>query len=122
MTFAAQTFQQAYAQAYQTAEQIAPHMERYQRLEALLSDMEALLPYVNDLSNLEFGCDLVQLLAQYGPAQQVPVPQRPEFPGMPAQGQTIQQFSLAQVRPEDRWRVADQMERAGMFQGKTLIG
>lgn len=83
-------------------------------MEQLMTDPDRLAKYT-----IGFFTHVVPINNQQ---QQQPQFSRPEFPAMPmAQGGGQQQFSLAQVRPEERWRVADQMERQGLFRGKQLV-
>lgn len=96
-----------------TIQQLKPHIARYGQMEQMLTDPNRLAAYT------------VDFFTHVHPVQnQQPQPQfqRPEFPGGAPSGGGGRQFSLAQVRPDQRWQVADQMERQGMFQGKVLIG
>lgn len=102
--------------ANQTIAALAPHIKRYQNMEQMMTDPDRLAKYT-----VGFFTDVYPVQGRTQPVAQ-PQPQRPNFPAMPpAQGGGQQQFSLGNIAPEDRWKVADQMERQGMFKGKQLL-
>lgn len=81
-------------------------------MEILLTDPDLLAAYVND-----FFTHIVPL-----PKQDDAVAyQRASFPEMPTGGSGNSAVNLSDVRPDQRWIVADQMEAAGLFSGKTLV-
>jgi hypothetical protein len=111
------------ARANQTIAALTPHIQRYQSMERLMTDPDRLAKYT-----IGFFTDVYpvqstreQQQQQLAVSQSNPY-QRPNFPALPpAQGGGGQQLALASVRPEERWKVADQMERQGMFRTKQLI-
>jgi hypothetical protein len=84
-------------------------------MERLMTDPDRLAKYT-----IGFFTDVYPV--QSTREQQQQQYQRPNFPALPpAQGGGGQLLALASVRPEERWKVADQMERQGMFRTKQLI-
>ena len=96
---------------HQTIQGLKPHIQRYAQMEDMLTDPNRLAAYTVD-----YFTHVVPVQTQQ---QQF---QRPEFPGGAPSGGGGGQFQLAQVRPDQRWMVADQLEKQGMFRGKVLIG
>lgn len=98
---------------HQVLERLAPHMERYKAMETLLLDPTLLAAYVND-----FFTHVHPVEQQ---AEQEVQAQRQAFPSMPAGNGGGNKINLSDVRPDQRWMVADQMEQAGLFSGKRLV-
>jgi hypothetical protein len=93
-------------------EQLNPHIERYKAMETLLTEPTLLAAYVNDF------------FTQVHPVQTEAEQQhssRPAFPDMPASTGNGGKVNLSDIRPDQRWMVADQMEQAGLFNGKRLV-
>lgn len=100
-------------QSVQTMQELAPHIDRYGRMEELLTDPNRLAAYTVDYFTH------VQPLPERPNAAASLV--RPDFPAMPPSGGGDGQLRLANIRPEQRWMVADQMEKQGLLQGKPII-
>lgn len=99
---------------HQVLERLAPHMERYKAMETLLLNPSLLAAYVNDFFT---HVHPVEVQAE----QQIQA-QRQAFPQMPAgNGGGNGKVNLSDIRPDQRWMVADQMEQAGLFSGKRLV-
>lgn len=101
-------------------EKLAPHIERYKAMETLLLDPNLLAAYVNDY--FTHVVPVQSTTEQQAQAQtQGLVQARPQFPAMPdAQGNSGR-INLSDVRPDQRYLIADQMEANGMFSGKRLV-
>lgn len=106
-------------QATMTINGLAPHIQRYANMENLLTNSSRLAQYTVDYFTY---------------IDPIPEPEpepvhiksaatsmvRPDFPAIPMPN-TPGGVRLADVRPEMRWQVADQLEKSGLFQGKPLI-
>lgn len=103
-------------------EKLAPHIERYKAMETLLLDPNLLAAYVNDYFTHVVPVQSSQEQATaLGQQAQGLVQARPQFPAMPdAQGNSGR-INLSDVRPDQRYLIADQMEANGMFNGKRLV-
>ncbi len=115
LTQHAQELQAFGVQSVMTINALAPHIERYGNMENLLTDSNRLAQYT------------VDYFTHVDPVPDRPQPEsasaslvRPDFPSIPMPN-TPGGVRLADVRPEQRWMVADQMERSGLLQGKPLI-
>jgi hypothetical protein len=97
----------------QVMQQLAPHIERYGAMENLLLDADRLAAYTVDYFTH------VQPLPERPNAAASLV--RPEFPSMPASSGNDGTMRLANVRPDQRWIVADQMEQQGLLRGKPIV-
>jgi len=94
-------------------QQLAPHIERYARMESLLTDPDRLAAYTVDYFTY------IKPLPERPNAAASLV--RPDFPSMPTNSGGNGQMRLANVRPDQRWMVADRMEAQGLMNGKTII-
>lgn len=97
----------------QVIEKLEPHMQRYKAMETLLLDPELLAAYVNDFYTHVHPVE--------SEAEQQVQAQRTAFPQMPASSGSAGKVNLSDIRPDQRWMVADQMEQAGLFSGKRLV-
>lgn len=93
---------------------LQPHIERYAAMEHLLTDGNRLAAYTVDyFTHVEPQPDRPNAAASLV---------RPEFPAMPSgAGQQDGQLRLANIRPDQRWMVADQMEKQGLLRGKPIL-
>lgn len=146
VTQQAQILHQFALESVATMQQLAPHIERYARMETLLTDPNKLTAFVVDYNNhvqtlphVERAARMETLLtdADRLAAYTVdffthvnPLPDRPnaaaslvrpDFPSMPTNSGGNGQMRLANVRPDQRWMVADKMESQGLLQGKPII-
>lgn len=97
--------------SFETVQALAPHIQRYQAMENLLTDPDKLAAYTVDYFTY------VQPVAERPNATPLV---RPDFPAVlsnPQPGVPI----LADIHPAERWMIADAMERQGMLRGKQLI-
>lgn len=115
MTQAARELQAFGVQSVQLINELAPHIDRYGKMESLLTDSNRLAQYT------------VDYFTHVDPVPDRPDPTsasaslvRPEFPAIPMPN-TPGNIRLADVRPEQRWMVADQLEKNGMLQGKPIV-
>lgn len=99
--------------ANQTIAALAPHIQRYAAMENLLTNPDRLARYTVD-----FFTHVHPLPNRTVPQQDV----RANFPGLPASSGGSGGFDLAQISPDQRWKVADDLERRGYFRGRQLIG
>lgn len=98
---------------HQVIMRLAPHIERYKAMETLLLNPSLLAAYCND-----FFTHVHPVEAE---AEAEIQSQRAAFPQMPASSGGTGKVNLSDVRPDQRWMVADQMEAAGLFSGKKLV-
>lgn len=103
--------QQFVGYQHQVIEQLRPHLERYKAMEILLTTPDLLAAYVQDLFTQVYP-------VQTETNQQL---ERQGFPEMPSGQTNNSNISLSDIRPDQRWLVADQMEEAGLFSGKQLV-
>lgn len=97
--------------SYETIQALAPHIQRYQAMESLLTNPDSLAAYVVD-----FFTYVEPIPDRPNAAPLV----RPDFPAVlstPEPGVP----NLSDIHPAERWKIADAMERQGMWQGKILI-
>lgn len=97
--------------SFETIQALAPHIQRYQAMENLLTDPDKLAAYTVDYFTY------VQPLPERPNAAPLV---RPDFPAVLSDPQPGVP-DLSQIHPSERWKVADAMERQGMWQGKVLI-
>lgn len=109
----AQVLHQFALESVQTMQQLAPHIERYGRMEELLTDPDRLAAYTVDYFTH------VNPLPERPNAAASLV--RPDFPSMPTNSGGNGQMRLADVRPDQRYMVADQMEARGLMNGKLIV-
>ncbi len=84
-------------------------------MEALLTNPDSLAQYTVDFFT---HVHPVQTVTE----QQQQQAARAEFPAMPTAGGSQQGgFTLGQVAPWERYKVADQMEQQGLFRNKVLV-
>lgn len=108
---------EALTAAQQTIQNLAPHVERYQKMEALMTNPDSLAQYTVDFFTHVHPVQSVR--EQQAVQQQM---QRPSFPDMPAaNAQGSGQVVLGQVAPWERYKVADAMEQQGFFRTKVLV-
>lgn len=100
------------ATSYETIQALAPHIQRYQAMETLMTDADRLAEYTNNYFTY------VQPLPERPNAAPLV---RPEFPAMPVGMGNEGQPRLAEVHPALRWQIADQLDREGAFRQKVLI-
>lgn len=123
-------FQRFAINAHRTVASLAPHIQRYESMENLLLDPNRLADYtVNFFTHVHpvpSTSELMQMQQQQQmQPQQMQQVQRAALPATPqgyTNGSNGSRVNLADVPPEHRWMVADRMEKAGMFNGKVLIG
>jgi hypothetical protein len=96
-----------------TMRQLAPHIQRYEAMENMVTDPDRLAAYTVDFFTH------VHPLPERQSATRPMV--RPDYPSSPQGAGGGGQMRLADVRPEQRWMVADQMERQGMLRGKQIL-
>jgi hypothetical protein len=109
-----QAYQESMAynvRSYETIQALAPHIQRYQAMENLMTDPDKLAAYTVD-----FFTYVEPLPERPNAAPLV----RPDFPAVLSDPQPGVP-DLSQVHPSERWKVADAMERQGMWNGKVLI-
>lgn len=97
--------------SFETIQALAPHIQRYQAMENLMTNPDSLAAYTVD-----FFTHVQPLPERPNAAPLV----RPDFPAVLSNPQPGVP-DLSQVHPSERWKVADAMERQGMWQGKVLI-
>lgn len=115
MTQAARELHAFGVQSVQLINELAPHIDRYGKMESLLTDSNRLAQYTVDYFT---HVDPVPDTPQRENASASLV--RPDFPAIPMPN-TPGGIRLADVRPEQRWMVADQLEKNGMLQGKPIV-
>jgi hypothetical protein len=98
---------------HQVIGELEPHIARYKAMETLLLDPSLLAAYVNDFYTHVHPVETE--------AEQQIQAQRSAFPQMPTVDGGGTKVNLSDVRPDQRWMVADQMEQAGLFSGKRLV-
>jgi hypothetical protein len=96
-----------------TMAQLYPHIQRYQAMENMVTDPDRLAAYTVDFFNH------VHPLPPRENAVRPLV--RPDFPSSPSGNGGNGEMQLRDVRPEQRWMVADQMERQGLMRGKQIL-
>ncbi len=111
-----QKTQQFVQYQHDVLQKLSPHIERYKAMETLLTDPTLLASYVND-----YFTHVHPVEAGNPAAQQPPGYERQPFPSMPSSNSGNGKINLSDVRPDQRWMVADQMEQAGLFNGKQLV-
>jgi hypothetical protein len=99
--------------SYDTMRQLAPHIQRYEAMETLMTDPDRLAAYTVD-----FFTHVHPLPPRENAVRPLV---RPDFPASPAGDGGNGEMRLADVRPEQRWMVADQMERQGLMRGKQIL-
>lgn len=108
-----QEFQKFAIDSVNTVSQLAPHIERYAAMEALLTDPDRLAQYTVDyFTHVHPVPDRPNAAASLV---------RPDFPSMPASAGGDGQLRLANIRPDQRWMVADKLERQGAFRDKQIV-
>jgi hypothetical protein len=100
-------------QSIRTINALRPHIERYAKMEHLLTNPERLANYTVD-----FFTKVVPVPPR--PNAAAPLV-RPDFPSMPTQSGNSGGVRLGDIRPDQRWMVADKMERSGMLRGKQIL-
>lgn len=111
MTQAYQESMDYNVRSFETIQALAPHIQRYQAMENLMTNPDSLAAYTVD-----FFTHVQPLPERPNAAPLV----RPDFPAVLSNPQPGVP-DLSQVHPSERWKVADAMERQGMWQGKVLI-
>jgi hypothetical protein len=109
-----QAYQESMAynvRSFETIQALAPHIQRYQAMENLMTDPDSLAAYTVDFFTY------VQPLPERPNAAPLV---RPDFPAVLSNPQPGVP-DLSQIHPSERWKVADAMERQGMWEGKVLI-
>jgi hypothetical protein len=99
--------------SYDTMRQLAPHIQRYEAMENMVTDPNRLAAYTVDFFNH------VHPLPPRENAVRPLV--RPDYPSTPSSNGGNGEMRLADIRPEQRWMVADQMERQGLMRGKQIL-
>lgn len=97
--------------SFETVQALAPHIQRYQAMETLLTDPNRLAQYTVDYFTH------VQPLPERPNAAPLI---RPDFPAILSNPQPGVP-SLSDIHPAERWRIVDAMDRQGMLKNKQLI-
>lgn len=95
-------------------QQLKPHIDRYKAMETLLTEPSLLAAYTKDFFTH------VHPVQSERDKQEMAV-SRASFPDMPPAQGNRSSINLSDVRPDQRWMVADDMERHGMFANKVLV-
>lgn len=103
-----------YQAADRTIRALVPHINRYNNMEQLLSDPTRLAKYTVDMFT-----HVYPVQAKERPSATQPLV-RPDFPSMPS-ARVPGNVRLGDVRPDQRWMVADRMEKAGLMRGKPIV-
>lgn len=106
-------FQKFAVDSVNTVSQLAPHIERYAAMEELLTDPDKLAQYTVD-----YFTHVHPVPDRFNAAASLV---RPDFPSMPVSAGGDGQLRLANIRPDQRWMVADKLERQGAFRNKPLV-
>jgi len=94
-------------------QQLKPHIDRYKAMETLLTEPTLLAAYTKDFFTHVHPVESTQERQERA--------HRQAFPDMPPVQGNRASINLSDVRPDQRWMVADDMERHGMFTNKVLV-